>query len=135
MRYVATSERMSLKALRAEGRRAPFEQAQVVHYLREYRRGTFAAGGTTNVVQEVTGRPAEDFTTIVRRYAAADPLTRRSVANLVRAVGQTARVLLTRPPDLRRWEQANDLPTVDGEDAIDAAEWNRTHAVPNAFGV
>ncbi|WP_072687103.1 NmrA family NAD(P)-binding protein [Rhodococcus marinonascens] len=135
VRYVEASERMALKSLRAEGRRAPFEQAQVVHYLREYRRGTFAAGGATNVVAEVTGRPAEDLTTIVRRYALSDPLARRSLPNLFRAVAQTAKVMLTRPLDLKRWERENDLPTVDGEDSIDVAEWNRTHAVPNAFGV
>ncbi len=134
VRYQEASERMALKSIRAGGKRAPFEQTQVVHYLREYRRGTFAAGETTNVVEEVTGRPAENFQTIVRRYAAADPLTRRSLSNLLRAVRQVAKVMLTRPLELKRWERENSLPIIDGQDSIDATEWKRTHVVPNAFG-
>lgn len=134
VRYQEASERMMLKSIRAQGMRAPFEQAQVVHYLREYRRGAFAAGGTTNVVEEVTGRPAEDLKTIVSRYAASDPVTRRSFPNRLRAAGQVAKIMLTRPLDVKRWERENELPIVDGEDCVDAPEWQRTHAVPNAFG-
>jgi len=134
VRYVEGSERMVIKSLRALGR-TPFEMSQVVHYMREFRRGAFAAGGTTDVVREVTGRPAEDLTTIARRYAAADPMARRSLPNLLRAVAQMVKIMLTRPLDLTRWQRENGVPVVDGEDCVDVAAWNGTHAAPNAFGV
>ena len=135
VRYMEASERMLLKSLKALGAADPFMQAQGVHYFREYRRGAFAAGGTTDVVREVTGRPAEDLTTIARRYVASDPSTRRSLPNKLRALAQMAKIMLTRPMDLKRWEHENGMPDVVGEDCVDAAEWNRTHALPNAFGV
>jgi len=60
---------------------------------------------------------------------------RRSLPNLLRAMAQMAKIMLTRPLDLKRWESENGMPKVDGEDCVDAAEWNRTHTLPNAFGV
>lgn len=135
VRYVEASERMALKSLKALDVGDSFMLAQVVHYFRDYRRGAFAAGGTTDVVLEVTGRPAEDLETIARRYAAADPSTRRSVPNLLRAMAQMVKIMLTRPLDVKRWERDQGMPVIEGEDCADSAEWNRTHAVPNAFGV
>jgi uncharacterized protein YbjT (DUF2867 family) len=135
VRYTEASERMFLKSLKALNVADAFLQAQAVHYFREYRRGAFAAGETTDVVQEVTGRPAEDLETIARRYAAADPSTRRSLLNRLRAIGTMAKIMLTRPIDLKRWERDHGIPAITGEDCADSAEWKRTHAAPNAFGV
>ncbi len=134
VKYVDASELMARKSMQALGS-PPFELSQVMHYLREYRRGAFASGGTTDVVQEVTGQPAEDLETIARRYAAADPMTKRSVPNLFRAMAQFAKILLTRPVDTTRWMRENGLLVIDGEDCADAADWNQTHSVHNAFGV
>ena len=135
VRYVDASERMALKSLKALDVGDSFMLAQVVHYFRDYRRGAFAASATTDVVQEVTGRPAEDLETIARRYAAADLSTRRSIPNLLRAMATMAKIMLTRPLDVKRWERDQGMPVVEGEACADSVEWNRTHAVPNAFGV
>ncbi len=135
VRYAESSERMALKSMRASGVATPFMLAQVVHYLREYRRGTFECGGTTNVVREVTGRPAEDLTTIVRRYAETDPSTKRSLPNLVRAMGQMLKIMLTPAPDLNTWERRHGFPVIEGRDCADAMDWRKTHESPNAFGV
>ncbi len=132
--YRNAPERMALKSLRASGRTS-FEMAQIVHYLREYRLGTFESGGVTDVVQEVTGRPAEDFATIARRYADSEPLVKRSFGNKIRALGRVVKVVLTPPLDLDRWAREVGLPTISGEYCADTPEWNRTHDVPNAFGV
>lgn len=130
--YTEASEPMGAKAMRALGF-PPFALAQVVHYMRDFRQGAFLCGGTTNVVQEVTGRPAEDFATIARRYAAADPLVPRTLPNLLRALTQVAKIMLTSPLDIERWQRDNDMPFVDGVDAMDAPEWKRTHDVAQAF--
>lgn len=103
--------------------------------MREYSRGTFELGGTTDVVREVTGRAAEDFETIARRYAASDPMTHRSVPNLLRAMAQFAKILLTPAPDLERWERESGLPMIDATMCADNADWRGTHDVPGAFGV
>jgi len=99
-----------------------------------HRRGAFESGGTTDVVQEVTGRPAEDLATIARRYAAADPMTRRTLPNLLRAMVRMAKILLTRPVDLDGWRRHSGVPAIDGVDCVDTPEWIGTHDVPNAFG-
>ncbi len=132
--YTEATEQMGAKAMRALGF-PPFALAQVVHYMRDFRGGAFACGGTTDVVLQVTGRPAEDFATIARRYAAADPRVPRTWANLLRAIAQVASIMMTRPLDAERWQRDNDLPFVAGEDAMDATEWVRTHDVPQAYGV
>jgi len=128
------SELMARKSMRAMGS-SSFELSQVMHYLREYRRGSFASGGTTDVVLEVTGQPAESLETIARRYAAADPMVKRSLPNMLRAMAQFAKILLTRPLDTKTWMREQGLPIIEGEDCADAADWNRTHTGPNAFGV
>ncbi len=132
--YTAAPANMGAKAMRAMGQ-PPFALAQVGHYMRDFRRGAFTCGGTTNVVQEVTGREAEDFATITRRYAAADPRVPRSLPNLLRAVATVARIMLTPSLDADRWQRDNGLPFIDGVDANDSPEWMETHDVPKAFGV
>lgn len=135
VRYVEAEDQMFLKSVKALGAAPPFLQSQVIHYFDDYRRGAFASGGTTDVVQEVAGRPAEDLTTIARRYAAADPFTRRSLSNLLLALSRMAKIMLTRPLNVERWVRDNDLPIIEGEVCADAVEWNGTHTRPNAFGV
>jgi len=50
-------------------------------------------------------------------------------------MAQMVKIILTRSMDLERWQRENGVPTVEGEDCVDAAEWSQTHATPNAFGV
>jgi NAD(P)H dehydrogenase (quinone) len=128
------TDQMARKSLRALGMN-PFEQSQVIHYVRDYRRGAFDLGGTTDVVEEVTGRPAEDLITITRRYAAADPMAKRSLPNLIRAMIQFAKIMLTPAPDLKQWQRDRGMPLIEGEICADAVDWKRTHDVPNAFSV
>ncbi len=135
VRYFDVSDRMLSKTLRALGV-DPFRRAQGLNYMREYRRGAFAIDAPNDVVQQVTGRPAEDLISIVRRYAASDPSARRSIPNTIRALAQMVRVAVTPPMDVPRYEAMLEMPRIAAaEDCVDAAEWNSTHALPNAFGV
>ena len=61
----------------------PFQLVSLFPYIEDNRRGAFGLGAPTTDVQEVTGRPAEDFETVARRYAAL-PVNRRTRANSLR---------------------------------------------------
>lgn len=132
--YQELSERMFLKALKSLGLN-PHMMSQLRHYVEEYRRGAFAAGELNNVVLEVGGSEPEDFETIVRRYVAANPMSRPSLANKLRAIAGFAKILLTPAPDLSAYESAQNQPLLRApEYGLDNQAWRETHTVTNAFG-
>jgi hypothetical protein len=55
----------------------------VRYYILDHKRGAFELGAPTTDVLDVTGRPAEDFETIARRYAAL-PSNQRTLGNRLR---------------------------------------------------
>jgi hypothetical protein len=57
--------------------------SNVRYYIDDHKRGVFELGAPTADVLDVTGRPAEDFETIARRYA-AQPRHRRTLGNWLR---------------------------------------------------
>jgi NAD(P)H dehydrogenase (quinone) len=101
--------------------------AQFVKYAAEYRRGTFAVGGPTDVVRRITGREAEDYETIVRRYAASMPDVRRSLGTAVRLIVMSNAAMLRRPDIVRplRLDQFSD--PNHAVLCADSAEWQDTH--------
>jgi uncharacterized protein YbjT (DUF2867 family) len=63
----------------------PYQISCLRRYLEDMKRGTFSfEGGITNVVEEVTGAPAETFETTARRYAAL-PFARQTFGNRLKA--------------------------------------------------
>jgi uncharacterized protein YbjT (DUF2867 family) len=71
-----------LKAARRQNAGA-FLMTGLRYYVEDHKQGAFALSAPTNDVLEVTGRPAEDFETTARRYAAR-PETQRNFANWLR---------------------------------------------------
>jgi NAD(P)H dehydrogenase (quinone) len=134
VKYQELSEHMFLKALKATG--IPIHQmAQLQHYLQDYRRGSFEAGGVTDAVLRVGGSQPEDFETITRRYVAADPMARPSAANKLRAVVDFMKILMTPAPDLSAYDQLIGHPPLRApEYGVESDAWRRTHAVDNAYG-
>jgi hypothetical protein len=57
------------------------------YYIEDHRRGVFELGAPTTDVLDVTGRPAEDFETIARRYAML-PWNQRTFGNRLRTLAQ-----------------------------------------------
>lgn len=57
------------------------------YYIDDHKRGAFELGAPTTDVLDVTGRPAEDFETIARRYAALRR-NQRTFSNWLREFGQ-----------------------------------------------
>jgi len=57
----------------------PYSIQVLRHYMEDMKKGTFSfEGGVTNVVEELTGTPAETFETTARRYAAL-PFARQTL--------------------------------------------------------
>jgi uncharacterized protein YbjT (DUF2867 family) len=73
---------MFLKAARA-GNVGAFLVSNLRYYVEDHKQGAFALSAPTNDVLEVTGRPAEDFETTARRYAAR-PEAQRNFGNWLR---------------------------------------------------
>lgn len=125
--YKPATMRSFLKAGAALGV-PPFALASMRHYVQEIAGGTFAAGAPTGHVEEVTGRPAEDFDTIARRYLAEPSLVAPGLraGSKLEAIAFLVRMMLARVPDLDRWEAARDLPRLARPLlAHDSAEWRR----------
>jgi NAD(P)H dehydrogenase (quinone) len=57
-----------------------FNLAVYEQYIIDYQKNAFAVNAPTDVVRRITGREAEDFETIARRYVATTPGARRSFA-------------------------------------------------------
>jgi uncharacterized protein YbjT (DUF2867 family) len=86
VRAVPTPAWMFLKAARRFG--IPIDVLRGVQfYIEDHRRGAFELGAPTTDVLEVTGRRAEDFETIARRYA-AQPRNQRTLGNWLREFAQ-----------------------------------------------
>jgi NAD(P)H dehydrogenase (quinone) len=73
---------MFRKAARMQNAGA-FLMSGLRYYVEDHKQGAFALGAPTNDVLEVTGRPAEDFETTARRYAAR-PEAQRTFGNRLR---------------------------------------------------
>lgn len=123
VRYKPVSEKDFVKAARAMDF-PTFQIAQVRHYANEHRNAGFA--GTTDHVETVTGKPAENFDTIAERY-----LNNPShIAAGMRAGSKLAalrlglRIARTRSIDLDGWERTRDYPRIsNGVLAHDNPDW------------
>lgn len=127
VRYQDISERLFMKALKADGR-PEYMMTQLRYYAEDYRRNAFGIGAPTDAVERVGGRAPDDFETIVRRYAAAMPEAKRSFVNKWQAVGGLAKILMAPQFDALAVERSRDHVLI--EDALyapDNADWLGTH--------
>jgi NAD(P)H dehydrogenase (quinone) len=91
-----------------------FTIAQVLWYLEDYKRDAFAFGAPTRAVLEITGRPPEDFETIVRSYVGKSPLVKRSFGSMLRAVGGMVKIMTNPALNPERYAQSKDFPKING---------------------
>jgi uncharacterized protein YbjT (DUF2867 family) len=102
------------------------------HYTDDHTRGAFELGAPTADVLDVTGRPAEDFETIARRYAAL-PENRRNLGNLLRQFAQLVSVLFSYGLNLDRYDRELRRPfPSQPQFAADSAAWRREHVIADA---
>ncbi|MFF4550073.1 NmrA family NAD(P)-binding protein [Streptomyces sp. NPDC001435] len=105
-----------------------FDMAQLRWYIDEYRRDAFAVGAPDDAVLRLTGSPAEDFETTVRRYIDASPDTRLTLASRPRALARLLRAMMAPAPDYRRYERTHDdQPSAHATLAADSTAWRDAH--------
>ncbi len=106
--------------------------SNVRYYVDDHKRGAFELGAPTTDVPDVTGRPAEDFETIARRYAAL-PRNRRSFGNALREFAQSMMAPLSPGFHLDRYDRELRRPfPSEPQFAVDSRVWRREHAMADA---
>ena len=107
----------------------PFEISSLRHYMQDMREGTFEfESGVTDVVEQLTGAPAESFETTARRYAAL-PFARQTFANRLKAFARFNLTPFYPGYDFDKWERRMAFPPApEARVAIRDERWRREHA-------
>lgn len=131
VRVVPTPTWLFMKAARMSG--YPIDMfSGIRYYIEDHKRGAFELGAPTSDVLDVTGRPAEDFETIARRYAAM-PHNQRTFGNWVRQFTQFVMTPLSPGFNLDRYDRELRRPFPSGPQfATDSKVWRREHAIADA---
>jgi len=128
VRYRDVPTNIFVKAALALGI-SSFEVSQIRQFAEDMRHGAFAVGAPTTHVQDLVGRPAEDFETIARRYIANPALIGPGISTGSRlgAIAGLAKMMLTRLPNFDRWEADRGHPMLSSPSfATDSPEWMQT---------
>jgi hypothetical protein len=97
------------------------------YYIDDHRRGAFELGAPTTDVLDVTGRPAEDFETIARRYATL-PSNRRTLGNWLREFAQLLIAPFSPGYNFGRYDRQLRRPfPSDPQFAPESGVWRREH--------
>lgn len=107
-----------------------YTTGQVLHYLADYQRNAFGRGAPTNVVEEIGGRPAEDFETIAARYLASG--AHRTINSRIHATYRLSRGMLHGIPNLAVSARTEDYKIPHSTLSADSAEWLATHGSTTA---
>lgn len=105
-------ESMLLKMLRSYG----FPQrdaSQVIHYVKDGHHGGFALNAPTTTVQDIVGKPADDFETITRRYLQDNPMVKQSIPNKLRTMGIIMKAMATSKWNMTKFEKEQGFPIFD----------------------
>jgi len=105
----------------------------VRYYIEDHKRGALEMGAPTTNVLDVTGRPAEHFETIARRYA-AQPRNQRTLGNWLREFAQFIMAPLSPGFNLDRYDRElrRPFPSLP-QFAADSAVWRREHAIADSI--
>ena len=99
----------------------------MAHYLEEHRRGAFTLGAPNDDVQRVTGRAAETFEAVARRFAAL-PSNRRSTANTLREFARFLAIPFVPLPSLPRYLRGlQTAAPARSEYTGESMTWRREH--------
>jgi hypothetical protein len=128
VRAVPTPAWMFLKAARMFG--IPIDiLSGVRYYIDDHKRGAFELGAPTTDVLDVTGRPAEDFETIARRYAAL-PHNRRTLGNWLREFAEFLITPFSPGFDFGRYDRELRRPfPSEPQFAPESKVWRREHGI------
>lgn len=134
VRFVPTPTWLFMKGARMSG--YPIDLfSGIRYYIDDHERGAFELGAPTTDVLDVTGRPAEDFETIARRYAAPFR-NQRTIGNWLRAVAQFLLTPLSPGFNLDRYDRElrRPFPSMP-QFAPESKVWRREHDITDATNV
>lgn len=128
VRVVPTPAWLFMKAARMSG--MPIDlMSNVRYYIDDHKRGAFEVGAPTSTVLDLTGRRAEGFETIARRYA-AQPHNQRTLGNWLREFAQFMMAPLYRGFNFERYDRELRRPfPAEPEFAPDSKVWWLEHAI------
>ena len=128
LRVVPTPTWLFMKAARMSG--YPIDIfSGIRYYIEDHKRGAFELGAPTSDVLDVTGRPAEDFETIARRYAAL-PQNQRTFGNWARQFVQFVMAPLSPGFNFDRYDLELRRPFAqEPQLATDSKVWRREHLI------
>ena len=128
VRVVPTPPWLFIKGARMAG--LPIDVlSNVRYYIDDHRRGAFEFGAPTTDVLDVTGRSAEDFETIARRYA-AQPRNRRTLGNWLREFAQFMIAPLRPGFNFDRYDRELRRPFPSQPQAApESTVWRREHGI------
>jgi uncharacterized protein YbjT (DUF2867 family) len=111
----------------------PFEISSLRHYMQDMRKGTFEfEGGVTNVVEELTGIPAESFETTARRYASL-PYARQTLGNRLKAFVNFNLTPFYPGHNFDKWDKRMAFPRAAQPSlSIEDERWREEHAAQMA---
>jgi NAD(P)H dehydrogenase (quinone) len=128
VRVVPTPAWLFMKAARMAGMSIDL-MSNVRYYIDDHKRGAFELGAPTTDVLDVTGRTAEDFETIARRYAAL-PQNRWTFGNWVRELAQFMTAPLTPGFNFDRYDGELRRPfPFEPQSAPESKVWRREHGI------
>jgi len=128
VRYRDVPTKMFIKAAKAMGL-PNFVVAGVRHYMEEMRSGTYAVGAPTDHVEQVCGRPAEDFEVTARRFVEHPELVwpGLKIGSKLGAFRLMLKTMLARVPNFDQWEHDQGFPMLNEPVlAHDSEEWRAT---------
>ena len=97
-------------------------------YAIDYQKNAFGVNAPTDVVRRITGREAEDFETIARRYAATTPEARPSFAIRFKLMLSMIISLLRPAPKTAPYLALDELSERSHVVfSADSPEWRHTH--------
>lgn len=103
--------------------------SNIRYYIDDHKRGAFEAGAPTTDVLDVTGRPAEDFETIARRYA-AQPFNQRTLGNWLREFARFMMAPLTPGLNFDRYDRELRRPFPSSPRfTVESAIWRNEHDI------
>jgi hypothetical protein len=131
VRFVPTPTWLFMKAARMSG--YPIDLfSGIRYYIDDHERGAFELGAPTSDVLDVTGRPAEDFETIARRYAAPFR-NKRTFGNWLREFVQFVLTPLSPGFNLDRYDRELRRPfPSEPQFATDSKVWRREHGIADS---
>ncbi len=134
VRVVPTPTWLFMKAARMAGISIDV-LSNLRYYIDDHKRGAFELGAPTTDVQDVTGRSAEDFETIARRYA-AQPRNQRTYRNWLRELAEFMIAPLRPGFNLDRYDRELRRPFPSTPQFAPESEvWRREHGITDLESV